>query len=341
MPGSRRVRSVVTRADVARHAGVSTAVVSYVINNGPRPVATLTAERVRHAIEVLGYRPNGSARALRRGVSDTIGLITPHLDNLFFAELSQEIEQLAARAGQAVLVGNSLGDPRHQRRLIDGMLSRQIDGLIVRGSPSYSDPLAGVRIDIPCVVLDPMIFLPGRRSVGSDLRGGADRVVDHLITVHGLTRIALVIGHDLPAPVDPRELGWQDAHRRHGLAEGPIARVSFDRPGGYAAMRELLAGGRPPQAVFASSDLQATGVLRALHEAGLRIPAQVAVVSFDGTAESAFTNPALTVARQPIADIARRAHTLLADHAVTEVAEYLPTELVVRQSCGCAGSAAR
>lgn len=335
MPGSVRVRRVVTRAEVARYAGVSTAVVSYVINDGPRPVAATTADRVRRAIEVLGYRPNGTARALRSGVSDTIGLVTPHLDNLFFAELSQEIEQVAARAGQAVLLGNSLDDLNYEKRLIEGMLSRQIDGLIVRGSSSHDDPLAGIRPDVPCVLLDTMAPLPGRRTVGSDLRGGADQLVDHLITAHGRTRIALVVGRDLPGLVDPRELGWRDAQRRHGVPEGPIARVAFTRTGGYDAMRTLLTD-RPPQAVFASSDLQATGVLRALHEAGLRVPGDVAVVSFDGTSESAFTYPALTVARQPIADIAQRAYSLLKD-AATEACERLPTELVIRQSCGCPG----
>lgn len=336
MPGSTRVRTVVTRADVARYAGVSTAVVSYVINNGPRPVAAPTAERVRQAIDVLGYRPNGSARALRRGVSDTIGLVTPHLDNLFFAELSQEIEQVAARAGQAVLLGNSLGDLRYQRRLIEDMLSRQIDGLLVRASSSHDDPLAGIRIDVPCVLLDTMSPLRGRRSVSSDLKGGADQLVDHLIVVHGLTRIALVVGRDHPGRVDPRELGWRDAQRRHGLPEGPIARAAFSRTGGYEAMRDLLTDPRPPQAVFASSDPQATGVLRALREAGLRTPADTAVVSFDGTSESAFIYPALTVARQPIAEIAQRAWSLL-EEPTAEAFERLPTELVIRQSCGCPG----
>ncbi|WP_298129740.1 LacI family DNA-binding transcriptional regulator [Micropruina sp.] len=338
MPGSTHVRHVVTRADVARYAGVSTAVVSYVINNGPRPVAATTAERVKQAIDVLGYRPNGSARALRRGVSDTIGLVTPQLDNLFFAELSQEIEQLAVNAGKAVLLGNSLGDLRHQRQLIDGMLSRQIDGLIVRGSSSHDDPLAGIRTNVPCVLLDTMVPLPGRRSIGSDLRGGADQLVDHLIAVHGLTRIALVVGRDLPGLVDPREVGWRDALRRHGLPEGPIARAAFDRIGGYRAAQQLLAAPLPPQAVFASSDLQATGVLRALHETGTKVPSEVAVVSFDGTSESAFTYPALTVARQPVATIARRAYELLGDDGTTEAFEQLPTDLIVRQSCGCAGT---
>lgn len=338
MPGSKHVGGVVTRADVARHAGVSSAVVSYVVNDGPRTVAAATAERVRQAIDILGYRPNRSARALRRGVSDTIGLITPYLDNLFFAELSQEIEQVAARAGQAVLIGNSLGDPAHQRRLIDDMLSRQIDGLIIRGCGSHNDPLADIRVDVPCVVLDPMARLPGRRAVGSDLTDGATRLVDHLITTHQLVSIALVVGHDVPSLVDPREPGWRAALRRHGLPDGPIARTSFDRAGGYDAMRRLIACDQAFQAVFASSDLQATGVLRAAHEAGLRVPDDIAVVSLDGTAESAFTYPALTVARQPVADIAKRAHELLFDGGSTEAWERLPTELVVRESCGCTGS---
>jgi LacI family transcriptional regulator, galactose operon repressor len=326
---------VVTRADVARYAGVSSAVVSYVVNEGPRPVAPATAERVRRAIEVLGYRPNASARALRRGVSDIIGLVLPYYNPLF-AELGLEIQRLAAGTNRSVLVGTAMGRQRHGDRVIEQLLSQQVEGIIVRGDAANRDPFASVRVDVPCVLLDTNVPIPGRRSVGSDLRGGADGLVEHLILVHGLTRIGLVIGEDLSGLADPRELGWRDAQRRHGLPEGPIARGSFGRDGGYEAMLRMLS--KKPQAVFASSDQQAVGVVRALHEAGVRIPDDIAVVSFDGTVESEYTWPPLTVARQPVNEIAQEAFRLITENGPEELFHLFPTELVVRRSCGCVPS---
>ena len=337
MAGSKRP-AVATRADVARVAGVSTAVVSYVVNGGPRPVAPGTAARVQHAIDLLGYRPNGNARALSRGVSDTVGLVLPDSSNPFFAELALEFQRLAATSGRALLLASTMSSQRHESRLIEGLLSRQVEGLIVRSDTAHRDPLANVRTDVPAVLLDTMGPIPGRPSVGADLRTGAGQLVEHLISVHGLTRIGLIMGDDLSGLADPRELGWRDSQRRHCLAEGPIARGVFSRPGGYAAMQRMLATGKPPQAVFASSDVQAIGVLRALNEAGIRVPEDIAVVSFDGTLESEYSLPALTVARQPIPEIAAEALRLITGGETAESFRLLPPELVIRRSCGCAPS---
>ncbi len=326
---------VVTRADVARLAGVSSAVVSYVVNDGPRPVAAATAERVRQAIETLGYRPNSNARALRRGVGDTIGLVLPDSSNPFFAELALQIQQLAAAAGRAVLVASTTGNQRHELRVIEDLLSRQVEGLIVRSDAAHRDPFANVRADVPAVLLDTMVAIPGRFSVGTDLRQGADMLVEHLMTEHGLTCVGLIMGEDRSGLADPRELGWRDAHRRHGLPESPIARGVFSRAGGYAATQRMLAAGKLPEAIFASSDIQAIGVLRALHEAGIRIPDDLAVVSFDGTIESEYSWPPLTVARQSIAEIAAEAFRLIITGETDEPFRLFPAELVIRHSCGC------
>lgn len=326
-------RTAVTRAGVARYAEVSTAVVSYVVNDGPRRVAPATAERVRRAIEVLGYRPNASARALRRGVSDTIGLVLPDSNNPYFASLGLEIQRLAAGMNRAVLVASTLGKQRHADRMIEQLLGQQVEGIIVRGDAASRDPLTGIRVEVPAVLLDTYVPIPGRRSIGSDLRKGADELMEHLLTVHGLTRVGLVIGEDLSGLADPRELGWRDAQRRHGLPEGPIARGSFSRAGGYDAMVRML--DKRPEAVFASSDLQAVGVLRALHEAGLRIPDDIAVVCVDGTDESEYAWPPLTVARQPVEEMAREAFRLITEPGPDEVFHLLPTELIIRGSCGC------
>ena len=117
---------VVTRADVARLAGVSTAVVSYVVNDGPRPVAPHTASRVRDAIELLGYRPNLTARALKLGTTGILGLVVPDSSNPFYAELGLEIERAASANGAALLIASSNSDLDLEARLIGDLAGRQL-----------------------------------------------------------------------------------------------------------------------------------------------------------------------------------------------------------------------
>ena len=134
---------------------------------------------------------------------------------------------------------------------------------------------------------------------------------------------------------DPRERGWQKALRAADLADGPIARVDWSRAGGYEGGQRLLGGRNPPSAIFVSSDLQAIGLLRAAHEAGVRIPQDLAVVAFDGTQESEFCWPPLTVIAQPIREMAAAAVRLALDRDVSRTYHRFEGRLVVRQSCGC------
>lgn len=329
-------RRAVTRADVAQLAGVSTAVVSYVLNEGPRPVAPDTAQRVREAVALLGYRPNASARALRRGRTETIGLILGDSLNPFFTEYTSELTKAAALRGEALLVRDSRQDETLEARIVEQLIERQVDGLL------FASPYASaVRVHslqaagIPSVLIDSPGPVPGRLSLGPAAREGTEELVDHLVA-HGRQRIALVIGDRGFGHPDPRELGWQFAQQRAHLEPGPVVRVPFSREGGYAAGRQLARASERIDAVFASNDLQAAGVLRALHEAGLGIPDQVAVVSFDGTRESEFCWPPLTVAHQDLPRMAEIAIDLL--HSPIDSSGHhvrVPTTLITRASCGC------
>ena len=316
----------VTRNDVAQYAGVSTAVVSYVVNEGPRPVAPETRDRVLEAIRVLGYRPNATARALRMGTTRTFGLITPDGGNPLFAELAKAIDKEAAARGYVVLQTGADGDPATEQAKIAELLIRRVSGLLLV-APTEDPDLS--ETDIPVIAINRV--LPTVSSVRPQYREGARRGVEHLLE-HGHRRIGLVIGGGRSGE---RELGWRDALRAAGLEDGPIARTTFSRRGGYDAGRELLAATKRPTAVFASSDLQAVGVLRAIHEAGLRIPDDIAVLAFDGTAETEYSWPPLSVVRQPLEQMAREAVSRLIDgqHAVEAVT--YPTDLILRSSCGC------
>ena len=316
----------VTRNDVAQYAGVSTAVVSYVVNEGPRPVAPETRDRVLEAIRVLGYRPNATARALRMGTTRTFGLITPDGGNPLFAELAKAIDKEAAARGYVVLQTGADGDPATEQSKIAELLIRRVSGLLLV-APTEDPDLS--ETDIPVIAINRV--LPTVSSVRPQYREGARRGVEHLLE-HGHRRIGLVIGGGRSGE---RELGWRDALRAAGLEDGPIARTTFSRRGGYDAGRELLAATNRPTAVFASSDLQAVGVLRAIHEAGLRIPDDIAVLAFDGTAETEYSWPPLSVVRQPLEQMAREAVSRLIDGQDAVEAVTYPTDLILRRSCGC------
>jgi LacI family transcriptional regulator len=329
----------VTRATVARHAGVSTAVVSYVLNDGPRPVAESTRERVLKSIEVLGYRPNAVARALKTRRTHTIGLLVPDNSNPYFAELAKAIEDAAYARGYALLLGNSDNDRKREKLQLAALRDRQVDGLLVIGTSTsadadLNDPRAGrTRV----VLLDRAAGTLPYPSVVVDNRRGAHEGVQHLIE-HGHRRVLCIAGPgDVPAAVD-REDGWRAAMAEAGLStEKLVIRTGFSRWEGHAAARAVLARTRRPTAIFASSDLQGIGVLRACEELALNVPRDVAVLAFDGTQESEFTSPPLTVIQQDIQTIAETGvSVLLSQEPPGQPAHVIaPCRLVIRRSCGC------
>ena len=322
----------VTLADVARYAGVSSAVVSYVVNNGPRPVAPATADRVREAIAVLGYRPNSHARALVSGRTGILGLIHPGTANPFFGEYNDILYEVATRHGIALLNTNSAGDTTTERALIESLARRSVDGIVVMTSMSPSDIPQLHDPGIPILFVDCPFPIPGHRTIGPNSVAGARRVVEHLIVVHGHRDIAFIAGAAEP---EEREQGWREALRVHGLPDGPLVRTNYGLDGGHAGARTLVSGPDRPDAIFVASDLQAYGALHAIHEEQVRIPQDVAVVSFDGNTESAHTWPPLTIVRQPLAAMAEAAIAGILGTGSPRH-DLFDMDLIVRQSCGCA-----
>lgn len=329
-------RPTVTHVDVARRAGVSTAVVSYVVNDGPRPVAPATAARVHAAIEELGYRPNLNARALRRGTTDLIGLVVPDSSNPFFAELAQGIERAAAQHGYSMVLVNSNNSGEQERLKVESLANRRVSGLLVATALPRQKLDLGNRQGIPTAIINTDGPIPGFHTIGPDFRQGAQTAVEHLLSVHKARTVALATGGSLKyVETNSREQGWSDALTHNGRTQSPIVEGDFSRQGGHRMGLELIAR-ELPDAVFATSDLQAIGILRALHEADVRVPEDVAIVSFDGTSESEYSWPALTVVRQPIAAMARAAvAAVLNPSQATAEHNTFNTDLVIRRSCGC------
>lgn len=322
-----------TRNDVARLAGVSTAVVSYVLNESKR-VSPETTAKVREAVAMLGYRPNQAARALRLGSPEMLGIVIPDATNPFFADLTHEVELAAEERGLALLAANADGSPARERRLVEKFTTRRVDGILLSSTLAVPDVQALLPGDVPFVMLNQYDDIPGVKSVGVDLHEGARLGVAHLAG-HGHRTVGLISGTTSGGNLDARESGWRAAIEEHRLTPGPIVRDTFTMKGGYAAGRWMIETDTMPSALFVSSDQMAIGLLLALHEADIRVPEDVAIVSFDGTKDGEYSWPPLTSVAQPVRAMAQAAVTALVDPTAEARGQLFAPTLVRRISCGC------
>ncbi|WP_062208117.1 LacI family DNA-binding transcriptional regulator [Streptomyces sp. NBRC 109706] len=336
----------VTRDDVARLAGTSTAVVSYVINNGPRPVAAATRERVLAAIKELGYRPDRVAQAMASQRTDLIGLIVPDARQPFFAEMAHAVEQAAAERGKMVLVGNSDYLDEREVHYLRAFLGMRVSGLIlISQGPSEH---AATEID----AWDARVVLLHRRpeaiddvAVVLDDVGGAERLTRHLLD-HGHPYVACLGGVDSTPehgdPVTDHVTGWRRAMAVAGLdTEGRLFKAPYNRYDAYHIALELLAGPDRPPALVCATDDQAIGVLRAARELRIDVPGELAVAGFDDVKEAGLTDPPLTTVGSDREAMARAAVDLaIGDTAGAPVdrLRQFPVALRLRASCGCAAS---
>jgi DNA-binding LacI/PurR family transcriptional regulator len=329
-----------SRKDVAAAAGVSVRTVSNVVN-GFEHVAPATRDRVLEAIERLSYRPSELARSLKVGRSGLIGLMLPELDTPYFAEITRAFVEQGTRHGLTVVIDQTDGDRTRElawmQRTAQGSL---FDALLL-------SPLGLKTVDLDLLPPDaPVVFLgedryPGFDLVTTDGHAAARDAVNHLIA-GGRRRIG-AIGAERPARATSTQRlgGWRSALKGAGLPAGGdlVAYVrSFKRSQGHAGMLHLLDGPAPPDAVFCFSDPIALGAIRALHERGLRVPEDVAVVGFDDIEDGRYSCPTLTSIRPDKARLAELAFDRLLrrmeGEALAPAVIDVPYDLVVRESSG-------
>ena len=327
----------VTRDEVARVAGTSTAVVSYVINNGPRPVSDSTRNKVLAAIEQTRYRPNGIAKALAAGSSRTYGLIVPNISNPFFAAIVHAVEDEIFDAGMVLLLGDAAESKEREEEILSIFQQHQVDGLLFIGTDNHPHVRSIARTGTPVVVLDRVDEDNLAASVVVDNVAGAVAATEHLIG-HGYRDIAFIGGPDGLSTSADRKAGWLSAMSAAGLETSSewIVEADFSKAGGLDAGRRLLAQAHLPRAVFAANDQQAIGLLRVAYETGIRVPQDLAVFTFDGTMDAEFSAPPLSTIRQPIEEIAKSAVRLLLNPDASGSNRITcQFELVLRRSCGC------
>ncbi|OKH98876.1 transcriptional regulator [Streptomyces sp. CB02923] len=327
---TKRAGKAPTLTDVARAAGTSTAVVSYVMNNGPRPVAAKTRERVLAAAAELDYRPNRIARALRSRTTGVVGLILADASNPYFGALARHIEQILDQHGKLTLIGNAGYSPERQKHLADKFLAAQVDGLLIVSADGGADVAAQARqAGAPAVYVHNQPEDGRAPAVTADNEAAVQQAVAHLRS-HGHTSIAFLAGPHDAGPVGRRRATWETA-----LAgtDAPLLRCEYSRAAAAALTERLIGEGAMPPALITATDEQAIGVLAGARAHGLPVPDRLAVISLDGTPDSAYTAPALTVTEQPLHAMAQQAVGLL----LNGTSPQLPARasLVLRQSCGC------
>lgn len=329
-----------TISDVARHAGVSPATVSRVLNSD-YPVSAATRARVAEAVRELSYVRNAHARALRATSTAVVGVVIHDVSDPFFSEIVAGIQEVATANRKLVVLCNSPRDPASELLYLDLLRGQRVDAVILTGgaigAPGYGRELGkqarALRLQGSRLILCGR-QAPSVDSILADNAGGAELLGRYLVE-RGHRRIAEVTGPVGFSTSNERSAGLRRALLGAGLGPEPVAVVSgaFSRDGGYEATRQLLRSKVAFTAIFAANDLMAVGALAALREAGLAVPDDVSLVGFDDIPTMRDVLPGVTTIRVPMREMGRQSmERALRTKARRAVEELLPVELVERKS---------
>ncbi len=335
---SSNMHTNVTIEDVAQRADVSAMTVSRYLNN-TGPVAGKTAERIQAAILELNYIPHQGARALAANKTNTVGLILPEMSDVFFFQLIRGIQQTVALNHYDLLLYST--SELEELDVLNLPLGRHnTDGLIIFTTRLNETALRRLhRIQFPMVLLHHTppedLNIP---YVTFENKKGAYQMVEHLVRC-GHERIAFLAGEPENEDSYWRERGYCEALAEHNIPFDPdlLAEAGFDEEQANGIVTGWLKEGKEIDAIFAADDVSARGAIQAVHAAGKRVPEDIAVVGFDDALLSKYIDPPLTTVRAPIEEAGRAAATQLLHLIHNDPADsltLLPTELVIRRSCG-------
>jgi len=325
---------------VARLAGVSTTVVSYVINN-TRYVSEQTRKKVLKAIKDLDYRPNIVARSLRSRRTGTVGLIICDLRNPFFAEVLQGIETKKKKKGYSILVTDTDYNVKKEKKAAEIFFSKQVEGIIiVPGGENNEHVRFLVERNIPVVLLDKKV----KDNLNVDVvlvknREGSKKLTEHLINL-GHKRIGIITGPSASTTGKERLEGYLEALKEHSIAEDEnlIKFGDFKKQSGYNLTLELLSVSKPPTVIYACNNLMGLGAMEALQKRKVSIPKEMGLVIFDDLPWFRYVDPPLTCVTQPSFDLGKKAAELLISRMARKRKEpreaLLDVELRIRKSAG-------
>ncbi|MEP3844202.1 MAG: LacI family DNA-binding transcriptional regulator [Paracoccaceae bacterium] len=326
-----------TIKDIAQRSGAGISTVSRVLNNSGY-VSSATRSRVEKAIADLGYRPNASARMMRNGRSNLIGILVPSIKVDFFARLAHRLEQALFAQGYQTLICSTAEDVGHENEYVSMLLAQQVDGAVVVSVGGDGGAFSRLKdAGIPLIALDRQLDGLGVKSVRADHFAGGQLATEHLIEL-GHSKISIIGAPEQSEPVRLRAAGAADACKRAALEAPQIVLGTDHSVQGCAALaQKVLETMDRPSAIVATSDIAAIGTLHAARILGIAIPHELSVTGFDDTPMAAYVFPAITTVAQPIDQIAHECIAALLNmiRAPAETDQndvILPVVLNVRQS---------
>ncbi len=335
-----------TLKDIARHLGLSPTTVSFVISGSPmaETIAKATRDRILAASEELDYRPNVFARYLRTKKTYSVAVLVPDLSDEYSAALIGGIESCLAKKGFFYFVVSHRGAPELLEKSPDTLLDRGVEGMIFISTPLHRP------LPVPVVAICDMTDVPGITRIRIDNFKAAMLAVEHLVHL-GHREIAVIKGPEGNSDTDERCRALLEALSQHNIHINPLnvadlgvypacnERTMVEN--GFNAARKVLANNQPFTALIAFNDASAIGAIRALTDAGFRVPQDISVLGFDDIPQSSFTVPRLTTIRQPLASMGElAAETLLEKIAGNTAGPRLlkiQPELVVRETTAPCG----
>ena len=328
-----------TLVSIAERSGCSISTVSRVLsgNAAKYRISQRTVARVTEEVKRCNYTPSLLAKGLRTNRTDTIGLLIPNIENSFFAGVAGVVIRESRNYNYKVVVVDTQEDERNEQDGLSALLARRVDG-IAAPCGSNSELFASVQEGgMPLVLIDRYLPDAGMLSyVTTDNYRGAVMATEYLLE-NGHRRIACIQGTPHSMPVRDRVRGFGDTLRAHGLGDRIVVTgEDFSVQNGYLETKLALAQAERPTAIFALSNLILLGVVKAVHESGLRIPDDISVVSFDDNMLFNYLDPAITCIGQPTDEIGTLAVKLLI-RAVREPGAapshlHLPPSLIIRRS---------
>lgn len=333
-------------ADVAKSLGVSKTLVSLVLNGrgNENGISPETQKKVIAKARELNYRPNLFARGLRMGKSNTIGLVVADISNSFYAKLCRSVEDACNQANYNLMICSSDENPDKEEELIEMLIDRQVDGLIISTTQSNVKGIQRLKKQgFPFVLIDRLLPKVVTDSVTVDNRLGAYDAVKHLLDAGNKRIGVLTITPAHLSTIRDRVVGYKDALKDHGVRfeRSLVQEIPFGnlKEGVYNGIKELLAPPAKVSALFAVNNNLAVACLEALNEMNIKVPQDVALVSFDDIEAFKLCYPPITAVAQPIEQMGERAVELLFERIkqgaqMDYVQEQLGTDLVIRRSCG-------
>ena len=316
----------ITIKDVAKQAKVSHSTVSRALR-GNRLISDETSERVRKIAREMGYHPSAAARSLKTNQTKALGVVVRNIDDPFFSEIIQGIEDVAQQEGYSIFISSSQNEPERERSVVQAMREHRVDGVIICSTSfSASESRLLREYGVPIVVVNNQAAEDYRYSIYHDDEDGCRQLTRHLIE-QGHRRIAYLGNARSGRTTLDRFSGFQQEMQSAGL---PIpAEYILQVPGGspeagQAGLDHFLSLAERPTGLVCFNDMMAIGVLAGLHLAGIKAPEQISVTGFDNIVFSAYTNPPLTTFDQPKKYIGAEAARLVLDLLKPNLEQHAP-----------------